>query len=81
MPSYEFRDTITGEIFEKFLKFSELDDYKDSNPHIQRYFGTAPTLIGGIDNSSGGKLPDGFKDKLKEMKKKHPGAQGMDHLI
>lgn len=80
MPSYEFRDKQTGDISTVFLKISEYDDYNNSNPHLERYHGTAPDLIGGMD-SSGGKLPDGFKDKLREIKKKHPGAGGVDHLL
>ena len=80
MPNYEFRDTVTGEIFTKFLKLSEFDDYKDNNPTVERYHGTPPKLIGGT-NVSGGKLPEGFKDKLRDIKSKHPGAGGVDHLL
>jgi hypothetical protein len=82
MPCYEFRDKSTGEITEVILKISEYDDYKDSNPHLSRIHsaGSLPQLIGGTD-TSGGKLPDGFKDKLREIKKKHPGAGGVDHLL
>ena len=80
MPSYEFRDTETGELSTVFLKISEYDDYKINNPHLERYHGTPPKLIAGLD-SSGGKLPEGFKDKLREIKAKHPGAGGVDHLL
>lgn len=80
MPTYEFRDTTTGEIFTEFLKISEYEDYKTNNPHIERYMGTTPELIGGV-TVSGGKLPEGFKDTLRDIKSKHPGAGGLDHLI
>lgn len=81
MPSYEFRDINTGEIFEAYMKISEYGEYKKNNPHHERYFGVAPKVIGGIDSSSGGKLPEGFKDKLRDIKAKHPGAGGVDHLL
>ena len=80
MPIYEFKDTNTGEIVTQLLKISELDDYKDRNPHLQSHHSSAPGLIGGRD-ASGGRLPEGFKDKLRDIKQKHPGAGGVDHLI
>lgn len=80
MPIYEFRDKETGEIKPVLLKISELDDYKVNNSHLEQYFSDAPSLIGGRD-MSGGRLPEGFKDKLRDIKQKHPGAGGVDHLI
>ena len=79
MPTYTFRNTETGEEFEEFLQISQLSNYKHSNPHLEQIVGT-PNIIGGLTKESGS-LPDGFKDKLKEMKKKHPLASGVDHLI
>jgi len=40
----------------------------------------ATTVIGGTSMDSG-KLPEGFKDTLREMKKKHPLSKGADHLL
>ena len=28
-----------------------------------------------------GKLPEGFKDKMREAKKLHPLSKGLDHII
>jgi hypothetical protein len=41
---------------------------------------TAPKIIGGTSTDSG-KLPEGFKDTLREMKKIHPHGKGADHLV
>jgi hypothetical protein len=37
-------------------------------------------MIGAVSTDSG-KLPEGFKDKLREMQNKHPRANGIKHLI
>ena len=61
------------------MKISELDDYKSNNEHLEHVI-SAPGIIGG-QTVSGGKLPETFKDNLREMKKKHPTSTGLDHLI
>ena len=80
MPTYEFRDKSTGDVFSKMLKISELDDYKSNNPQHEQVISSAPKTIGGR-TFSGGSLPEGFKDKLKDIKKKHPLSTGVDNLI
>ena len=42
--------------------------------------GKATSVIGGTSMDSG-KLPEGFKDTLREMKKIHPHGKGADHLL
>ena len=41
MPTYNFYNKNTDENFEKFMKISELDQYKLDNPHISQ----RPTLV------------------------------------
>lgn len=80
MPTYNFRNKETDEQFtEFFTTFSDCEKYLEENPHIQKLLTTAK-FISGV-TTEGGKLPGGFKDRLKEMKKKHPRAKGVDHLI
>ncbi len=50
MPTYTFKDTNTGEVFDKFLKISELDEYSESNPHLEKVI-HAPNLISGIKSA------------------------------
>ena len=35
MPTYTFKDTNTGEVTEKVLRISELDQFKADNPHLK----------------------------------------------
>ena len=50
MPTYTFKDTNTGEVFDKFLKISELDEYSESNPHLEKVI-SAPNLISGVKSA------------------------------
>jgi hypothetical protein len=50
MPTYTFKDTNTGEVFDKFLKISELDEYSESNPHLEKVI-SAPNLISGAKSA------------------------------
>lgn len=48
MPNYEFKNTDTGEIFEKKMSYTELDQYLLNNPnHIRHHSGT-PVLSDGM---------------------------------
>ena len=78
MPTYNFKNE-KGEVEVHELKMSELDAFKEANPHLKQTLNVG-TIIGGRSTDSGS-LPEGFKDKLREMKAKHPRATGINHLI
>jgi len=70
MPTYEFLNKNTGEVEEHVLKISEYDDFKVNNPHLERAFITPirccdPVVAGRL------KPAEGFRDLLKNMKKKN----------
>ena len=67
MPTYEFKNTDTGETFEKILKLSDREYYLKDNPHIQQIH-TATTPV--IEAARLGLMkPDqGFRDILSSMK-------------
>jgi len=79
MPSYNFIDENSGEEITLEMRMSELDDFKKENPHMKQKL-IATTIIGGMSTNSGS-LPEGFKDTLREMKKKHPRSTGVDNFI
>lgn len=72
MPTYQFRDKETGEISEVRMSFTVLDKYKQDNPHLEQYHDSFPGVVGdaGIKN----KVPDGFRDVLKSIKKANYGS-------
>jgi hypothetical protein len=67
MPTYEFKDTNTGETFEKILKISEYDQFKKDNPHLQQIISSGQNVI---ESARLGRMkPDqGFRDLLSSMK-------------
>jgi hypothetical protein len=67
MPTYSFRNKETHEVFEKFMKMSEKEQYLISNPELESILG-APAMI---DQTSTLKPDNGFRDLLKDIRKKH----------
>ena len=79
MPTYTFIDVETGEQTDHIMSYKDLDVFKENNPNLKQKL-IFPGTIGAISTDSG-KLPEGFKDKLREMANKHPKANGIKHLI
>jgi hypothetical protein len=72
MPTYTFLNTKTKKEFDITMSISERDKYVSENPHLQQVLKTMnvvdPTRLG-IQ-----KPDNGFRDLLKDMKKKHSGG-------
>lgn len=67
MPTYNFRNKDTGEEFEVLMRISELDKYKEDNPHMEQFLKAPPRLVsmvGGLHS----RTDDGFKDVLNKIK-------------
>ena len=70
MPSYTFLNTESGEMVTTIMSIAEREEYLKANPHIQQQLISAPAL--GDSIRLGLKKPDnGFRDRLKEIKKQH----------
>ena len=67
MPTYSFQNKDTGEVFEKLMSMSELDEFLKENSNIKQLV-SSPLISSGRGM---GKPDDGFRDLLKDMKKKH----------
>ena len=75
MPTYEFLDTKTDEVFEVLMKIAEREEFLSNNPHIQPVI-SAPMLVSSV--STTGKVPDGFKEVLSKVAEKHPNSSVAD---
>ena len=71
MPTYTLEDKDTGEQHEVFMSFSELQEYKEINPHLKQVI-HAPNIVSGARVSTG-KL-GGFKEVLQKVGEGHPGS-------
>lgn len=70
MPTYTFENIETGERLEKVMKISELDEFREQNPHLKSLIVSAPSI--GDSMRLGLKKPDdGFRDVLKNVKHHH----------
>jgi hypothetical protein len=74
MPTYVFRNKETGEQFEKIMKISELDNYRNENPQLETVIQSVafgdPTKM-----TSTRKFDTGFKEVLQRIHEKTPGSQ------
>ena len=71
MPTYNFRNTETGEETELQMTMSELDQYKADNPHLVQFLTRAPSIASGRS----GQFDSGFKEVLQKIDEKSPGSE------
>ena len=73
MPSYWFKNKKTKKFIEKSMTISEMEIYLKKNKHMERaiYKTEFPKSIRMRDTWIK-HTDDGWKDKLREIKKKHP---------
>ena len=62
MPTYDFKNTKTGEIEEKIMKISELDDFKKDNPHMKQQISGNIKFISNKDGAVLSKAGAGWKE-------------------
>jgi hypothetical protein len=67
-PTYLFLNNNTGEEFEDFMSISALDQFLEENPNIVQLVNGAPLIHSGRGM---GKPDSGFRDLLKDIKKKN----------
>lgn len=73
MPTYDFRDTNTGEVFTRLMKIAEKQQFLEDNPHIEYIIG-APAL-GDPVRLGVRKTDNGFKEVLQKIHSKTPGSR------
>jgi hypothetical protein len=72
LPTYLFKNKETNEEFEVFMAIKELDEYKEKNPHLEQLVNGAP-MIGDPFRLGRKKPKDNFRERLRQIKKDHPG--------
>ena len=74
MPTYLFRNKDTGEEWEEFMGISAADEFLKENPNIERLINGVPGIASGAMHGARSKPDEGFRDILREMKKKSSGG-------
>lgn len=68
MAIYNFKNTESGEIFEKTLRISDLDEFKKNHPELKQVILSAPRLVSG--HTTARQLAGSeWNDHLKNIKK------------
>lgn len=71
MPFYDFENSNTNEIESHSLRISELDHFKENNPHLKQKILSAPSTV----SSTGGfKNDEGWKENLARIAEAHPSS-------
>jgi len=75
MPTYEFLNRKTKKLEEHTLSMSEYDKFKSDNPHLERYYETAPAFsYSGHGDMAGRKTDNTWKEVLSKIAEKSPGS-------
>lgn len=76
MPKYGWEDPETGEQWETDMKYEEMLQYKEQNPHLHQVFNINFTSS---RYESGGKMDDGWKEMLGRIADQNPDSDMRDH--
>ena len=71
MPSYNFKNTETGEEFEEFFTIANREKFLEQNPHIQQ-LPSMFSMVGGHGDRI--KNDGGWKDNMSRIAEAHPGS-------
>jgi hypothetical protein len=74
MPTYTFKNTETGEVYDQFMKISEREEFLKTNPHIESVIG-APATVRDTP-----KIPGGFREVLQKVHEKTYGSTLKDRI-
>lgn len=70
MPVYSIRNNETDDLFEVTMKYSELTEYLDQNPHLQQVFTKFPGVVDPVRIGMR-KTDNSFRDVLSKAKSAH----------
>ena len=73
MPTYIFRNKTTGVEWEKDMRMSELDTYKEENN--AEIIINSVNLVGGTGENIDAKTDDGWKETLAKISEAHPDSE------
>ena len=65
---YEFKNNETGEVKEYSMRLSELDQFKEDNPHLTQVIGATPMSYSGAGFHL--KVDDGFREVISRTEEK-----------
>lgn len=73
MPTYDFHDKNTGEVFSKIMKIADKEQYLIDNPHLEQTHTAAPSM-GDPVRLGVRRIDNGFKEVLQRVHEKTAGS-------
>ena len=72
MPIYQYKNEKTGEVSDKFMSISDMEQFEIDNPHMKKMI--QPVAFGDAMRMGVRKTDNEFNSLLKTMKKNNPGS-------
>lgn len=73
MPTYEFLNKKTKKLEEHIMSVSAYDEFKENNPHLERYIGDAPLFsYSGTGDMAGKKTDNTWKEVMHKIAEQNP---------
>ena len=81
MPTYNFRDKLTGEITEEWMSIAKRDNYLKEHANLEAYISDAPGFCYTNSGDFAGKKTDNtWKEVMSKIAEKHPASKlAQDH--
>jgi len=82
MPTYNFRNTKTGEIIEEFMSISAREDFLKNNPDLESYIESPPLFsYSGTGDLSGKKTDNTWKEVMQKIAEQNPRSPLADKVL
>ena len=74
MPTYNFKNLITGVIYEDFMSIKDMEKLKD-NPNIELQMPDTLNIISQTGDNIDAKTDSGWKETLAKISEAHPDSE------
>ena len=74
MPTYKFKNLITGVVYEDFMSIKEMEKLKD-NPNIELQMPDTLNIISQTGDNIDAKTDSGWKETLAKISEAHPSSE------
>ena len=82
MPTYEFVNKKTKKIEEHTMSVSAYDQFKEDNPHLERYYSDAPMFSYSNGGDFAGKKTDNtWKEVMSKIAEQNPRSSLADTVL
>ena len=74
MPTYKFKNLITGVVYEDFMSIKDMEKLKD-NPNIELQMPDTLNIISQTGDNIDAKTDSGWKETLAKISEAHPDSE------